>query len=69
MKFIKENFEIHKSLNPKLFNLEDSTLKEDVGKRLIEIADVFVDNLKENKIPIKVIDYWMLGSNAAYNYG
>lgn len=69
MKFIKENFEIHKTLNPNLFNLEDSTLKEDVRERLIEIADLFVENLKENKIPIKVIDYWLLGSNAAYNYG
>ena len=35
MKFVKENFEIHKTLNPKLFNLEDSTLKEDVRERLI----------------------------------
>lgn len=69
MKFIKENFEIHKTLNPKLFNIEDSTLKKDVRERLIEIADLFVENLKENKIPIKVIDYWLLGSNAAYNYG
>lgn len=69
MKFIKENFEIHKILNPKLFNLEDSTLKEDVRERLIEIADKFVENLKENNIPIKVVDYWLVGSNAAYNYG
>lgn len=69
MKFIKENFEIHKTLNPKLFNIEDSTLKKDVRERLIEIADLFVEDLKENKIPIKVIDYWLLGSNAAYNYG
>lgn len=69
MKFIKENFEIHKILNPKLFNIENSTLKKDVRERLIEIADLFVENLKENKIPIKVIDYWLLGSNAAYNYG
>lgn len=69
MKFIKENFEIHKTLNPKLFNIEDSTLKKDVRERLIEIADLFVDNLKENDVPIKVIDYWLLGSNAAYNYG
>lgn len=69
MKFIKENFEIHKTLNPKLFNIENSTLKKDVRERLIEIADLFVENLKENKIPIKVIDYWLLGSNAAYNYG
>lgn len=69
MKFIKENFEIHKTLNPKLFNIEDSTLKKDVRERLIEIADLFVENLKENNVPIKVIDYWLLGSNAAYNYG
>lgn len=69
MKFIKENFEIHKTLNPNLFNLEDSTLKEDVRERLIEIADKFINNLKENAIPVKVVDYWLVGSNAAYNYG
>ena len=69
MKFIKENFELHKTLNPNLFNLEDSTLKEDVRERLIEIADKFINNLKENAIPVKVVDYWLVGSNAAYNYG
>lgn len=69
MKFIKENFEIHKTLNPNLFNLEDSTLKEDVRERLIEIADKFINNLKENTIPVKVVDYWLVGSSAAYNYG
>lgn len=68
MKFIKESFEIHPTLNKKLFNLDTNKLKEDVRVRLIEIADTFIQDLKENEIPIEVYDYWMIGSNAAYNY-
>lgn len=29
---------------------------------------MFVDSIKEDQIPIKVYDYWLVGSNAAYNY-
>ena len=68
MKILKESFEIHSTLNKQLFNLDTNTLKEDIRLRLIKIADEFVESIQENEIPIHVYDYWLLGSNAAYNY-
>ena len=53
-------------LNPKLF--ENNKLKGEVRDKLVEIADAFVENLEENKIPLNVLDYWLVGSNASYNY-
>ena len=68
MKFVIENFEIHNTLNKRIFNLDTQLLKDDVRERLIEIANFFIQDLNENGIPIDVYDYWLLGSNAAYNY-
>ena len=61
-----EEFEIHNTLNKKLF--ENDKLKSEIRDRLIEVADTFVASIKEDKIPIKVYDYWLVGSNASYNY-
>ena len=58
--------EYHDTLNPKLW--ENNSLKSDVKTKLIEIYQTFVSKLKENEIPIDVIDVLLLGSNAAYNY-
>lgn len=66
-KLLKESFTIHSELNPIIFNSEKK-IKEDIRKRLIEIADRFVDKIRQDNIPIKVYDYWLVGSNAAYNY-
>lgn len=66
--YLDENFQIHTSLNSKLFDIDDNIMFAEVRERLIEIADLFVQNIKENDIPIKVYDYWLVGSNAAYNY-
>lgn len=63
---LEEVFETHSNLNQKLF--DENILREDVRKQLIKIADIFVDSIKEDQIPIKVYDYWLVGSNAAYNY-
>ena len=69
MKLLKEVFEIHNQLNPRLFNVnDDNQLKDEIRLRLIEIADMFVESIQEDNIPIKVYDYWLVGSNAAYNY-
>lgn len=57
---------MHNQLNPKLF--ENNKLKDEIRDKLIEIAEVFVEDLKENNIPLNVLDYWLVGSNAAYNY-
>lgn len=68
MKYIlNEGFEIHDRLNPILFN-DDNTLKPDIRDRLIEIGKEFVDKIIEDEIPIRVYDYWLVGSSASYNY-
>lgn len=54
-------------LNPKLFD-EQGLLKEDVRESLINIATTFIEDIHENNIPIDVMDIWMVGSNASYNY-
>lgn len=63
---LDEAFETHEQLNQKLFNGID--IKTDVRDRLKEIGDLFVQSIIDDNIPIKVYDYWFLGSNAAYNY-
>ena len=64
---LEETFQTHGELNQQLF--DQHLLREDVRRRLVEIADLFIEDIKEQSIPINVIDYWLLGSNAAYNYG
>lgn len=58
--------EYHETLNPKLWL--DNKLIPEVKNKLMEIYQVFINKLKENEIPIEVIDVLILGSNAAYNY-
>ncbi len=64
---LKESLRTHSKLNSKLFD-ENHFLKDDVRKGLIEIADKFIADFLEQGIPLKVYDYWLVGSNAAYNY-
>lgn len=64
---LEEVFEIHDELNQQLF--DNDILRKDIRQRLLEIVDLFISKIKEDNIPINVIDYWLLGSNAAYNYG
>lgn len=61
---IKEAIQVHKTLNPLLWN-EDMTLKEDVKQKLFEIIDYF-QNIAMFKF--KLIDAHIVGSNASYNY-
>ena len=65
-KRLVEAIQTHSKLNPALF--DGDKLKEEVRVRLVEIADLFIENIQEDEIPLKVFDYWMVGSNAAYNY-
>ena len=64
---LKEALRTHSKLNSKLFD-ENHFLRDDVRESLIEIADKFVADFLEQGIPLKVYDYWLVGSNAAYNY-
>ncbi len=64
---LAEDIEKHDSLNPVLWN-EDNTLKEEVIKKINEIVDVFVNDLKDSNIELSIKDIIIIGSNANYNY-
>lgn len=64
MRNITAALELHDTLNPKIWN-SDNTLREDVKQKLNEIVDEFIDSID---IPITVIDAHIVGSNASYNY-
>ena len=64
---IQEAMEVHETLNPKLFD-KDNYLQKDVKDALMNIITKFIDELKENEIPIRVLDAFIVGSNASFNY-
>lgn len=63
-KQLNEAIEVHDTLNPLLWN-EDNTLKQDVFEKLSNIAQEF---LKFIEIPLNIVDIEIVGSNASYNY-
>lgn len=64
---VQEDIEKHDALNPLLFTIEN-TLREDVEKKIREIADFFVKEAKEYEIPFTLKDIYLVGSNVSYNY-
>ena len=64
---LNEDIEKHDTLNPLLWN-EDETLKEEVHNKIIEIANDFIDNLKQDGIKFDLKDIRIVGSNCSYNY-
>lgn len=67
MKFkLIEAYKTTDKLNPKLFKNEH--LKEDVREALLKIADSFMEYINEWEIPISILDIWLVGSNASFNY-
>ena len=64
---VYEDIEKHDSLNPLLFTIEN-TLREEVDKKIREIADFFVKEAKEYEIPLTLKDIYLVGSNVSYNY-
>ena len=64
---IEESYQVLDELNPKLWQ-QDGTLRPEVHDKLIEIQDEFIKELNENNIPVAVLDAWLVGSNASYNY-
>lgn len=63
---VTEAFETHKELNQKLF--EDNKLKPEIRKALLDIVLTFVKDVEENEVPLHVVDVWLIGSNASFNY-
>lgn len=66
-KSVEESIEKHDTLNPKLWNA-DNTLKEEVAEKIKEIVKLFTDELEEDNIHFKVKDVRIVGSNCSYNY-
>ena len=64
---IEESYQVLDELNPKLWQ-QDGTLRPEVHDKLIEIQNEFIEQLNENNIPVAVLDAWIVGSNASYNY-
>ena len=48
---------------------ENNELKPEVKEKLEQIAQIFIDKLAEDDIPLDVDDIIIVGSNANYNYG
>ena len=64
---VNEDIERHDTLNPKLWN-EDETLKPEVEEKIKEIVATFVGWLAEDEIKLIVKDIVLIGSNCSYNY-
>lgn len=64
MKLLSEAYELHDTLNPKLWN-SDNTLKPEVSEKLLQIYQSFLNYIE---IPLNVVDVNLVGSNVSYNY-
>lgn len=60
-----EDFEIHSTLNPKLWNVTTKQLLPEVRQKIIDIVKHFEDYIE---VPIEIVDVQIVGSNASYNY-
>lgn len=61
---LTEKFEVHDTLNPKLWTA-DNQLRDDVREKLLEIIEQFISTCD---VPINMVDAHLVGSNASYNY-
>lgn len=64
---INEKLETQSTLNPKLWN-KDNTLKDEVRTKILDIVDKFTKDLEEDGIKFNLKDIVLVGSNASYNY-
>ena len=65
---LAEKLEVHKELNPKLWDT-NMNLLPDVREKILEIVEEFRETIKGmTEIDINPIDIYLLGSNASYNY-
>lgn len=62
---LNEDFEIHSTLNPKIWNVTTKQLLPEVKDKIIEVVNHFEDYID---IPIEIVDVQIVGSNASYNY-
>ena len=65
MQIIQEEFQIHDTLNPKLWDLNTNKLIPEVRNKIIEICTAFENYIN---VPIYILDIQLVGSNCSYNY-
>ena len=65
MKIITEDFQVHDTLNPKIWNTNTNTLLPEVRQKIIDIVSTFETYVK---VPMDIADIQLVGSNASYNY-
>lgn len=63
VKNVLEDFQLHETLNPKLW--KDNKLIPEVRQKLLEISENFEQYVE---IPMHIVDVVLVGSNASYNY-
>lgn len=63
---LTEKFEVHDTLNPKLWS-SDNKLLDDVKVRIVEIIEQFVSTTCE-EVPLNIVDVRLVGSQVSYNY-
>lgn len=63
MEHLSEDFQIHDTLNPKLWR--DNQLLPEVRQKIVDIVANFEEYVE---IPIHIVDIVIVGSNASYNY-
>ncbi len=61
---LTEKFEVHETLNPKIWS-SDNTLLDEVKVKIVEIIEQFISTCD---IPINMVDAHLVGSNASFNY-
>lgn len=64
---VNEKLEVHETLNPKIWN-KDNTLKKEIEEKIELIVSTFIGMLEEDGVPVEVEDVQLTGSNANYNY-
>ena len=64
---LNESIEKHNVLNPVLWT-KNNELKLEIRDKIIQIVNKFTKYLFENNIDLNIVDIYILGSNANYNY-
>lgn len=64
---VEEDIELHKELNPKLWD-KNNELLPDVKEAIENIVEKFKEDLEERDAKIVIDDIYLIGSNANYNY-
>lgn len=66
IKIINEAYELHDTLNPKLYDLDTEQLKPEVLQKLQGIVEEFLKSI--DPLTLSIVDIQLVGSNACYNY-